>query len=73
MKRVGVEIVEADLLKPDTLEQAMEDVEGVFQVAAVYATRARDPQKEIILNLSDAGTEGSSFTLSIGKASLYWC
>jgi dihydroflavonol-4-reductase len=48
LNKLGVETVEADLLKPDTLEEAMKDIEGVFQVAAVYATRVKDPQKEVI-------------------------
>lgn len=48
VKELGIEIVEADLLKPNTLKKAMEGVEGVFQVAAVYTTRAKDPQTEII-------------------------
>ncbi|MFX1253128.1 MAG: NAD-dependent epimerase/dehydratase family protein [Promethearchaeota archaeon] len=45
---LGVEIVEADLMKPETIRKAVEGVEGVFQVAAVFALNAKDPQKDII-------------------------
>ena len=48
LKALGVSIVEADLMKPETLTAAMEGIEGVFQVAAVYSTYARNPQKEIL-------------------------
>jgi dihydroflavonol-4-reductase len=48
LKPLGVELAEADLMHPASLDKAMEDREGLFQVAAVYATVARDPQKEII-------------------------
>jgi dihydroflavonol-4-reductase len=45
---LGVELVEADLMKPETLEAAVQQMDGVFQVAAVYTSYARNPQKEII-------------------------
>lgn len=45
---LGVEIVDADLMKPETLRKAVEDVEGIFQVAAVFALNSTDPQKDII-------------------------
>ncbi|MFX0202620.1 MAG: NAD-dependent epimerase/dehydratase family protein [Candidatus Hodarchaeota archaeon] len=45
---LGVEIVEADLMKPETLKKAVEGVDGIFQVAAVFALNAEDPQKDII-------------------------
>jgi dihydroflavonol-4-reductase len=48
LRSLGVELVEADLMQPATLGKAMTGMEGLFQVAAVYATVARDPQKEII-------------------------
>ncbi len=48
LKPLGVELVEADLMRPESLEKAMAGVEGLFQVAAVYATVARNPQKEIV-------------------------
>jgi dihydroflavonol-4-reductase len=45
---LGVEIVDADLMKPETIQKAVKDVEGIFQVAAVFALNATDPQKDII-------------------------
>ena len=44
----GAEVVEADLMRPETLTRALQGMDGLFQVAAVYATVARDPQREII-------------------------
>jgi dihydroflavonol-4-reductase len=49
LKELGeVEIVSADIMKADTLPAAMDGLEGVFQVAAVFAFHANDPVKEII-------------------------
>src|SRR6187549_3001780 len=49
VKELGdVEIVAADIMKPETLPPAMEGIDGVFQVAAVFAFHAKDPEKEII-------------------------
>jgi dihydroflavonol-4-reductase len=49
LKELGdVELVSADIMKPETLEPAMEGLDGVFQVAAVFAFHAKDPEKEII-------------------------
>jgi len=45
---LGVELVDADLDRPDTLAAAAEGVEGVFQVAAVVQFWAKDPEREII-------------------------
>lgn len=45
---LGVELVQADLMQPETLRSAAEGVDGLFQVAAVYQTHAKDPQREII-------------------------
>ena len=45
---LNVEIVELDLMKPETIESAMEGREGLFQVAAVYKSWAKNPQEEII-------------------------
>ncbi|MFW9992526.1 MAG: NAD-dependent epimerase/dehydratase family protein [Candidatus Odinarchaeota archaeon] len=45
---LGVEIVDADLMKPETIRKAVEGVDGIFQVAAVFALNAADPQKDII-------------------------
>ena len=35
-------------MKPETIEPAMKGMEGVFQVAAVYKSWAKDPEEEII-------------------------
>lgn len=49
LKELGdVEIVSVDIMKTETLPAAMEGVDGVFQVAAVFAFHAKDPEKEII-------------------------
>jgi len=45
---LGVEIVEADIMKPETLNKAVDDLDGVFQVAAVYTVWSEDPQRDII-------------------------
>ncbi|WP_455143072.1 NmrA family NAD(P)-binding protein, partial [Candidatus Hodarchaeum mangrovi] len=45
---LGIEIVDADLMKPETLRKAVEGVDGIFQVAAVFALKAKDPQSDII-------------------------
>ena len=38
LEKLDIEIVQADLMKIDTLERAMEGMDGLFQVAAVYKT-----------------------------------
>jgi dihydroflavonol-4-reductase len=48
LRELGVELVSADLMKPETLTPAMEGVDGLFQVAAVYKVFAQDPQREIV-------------------------
>ncbi len=48
LSSLNVEIVELDLMQPKTIETAMNGIEGLFQVAAVYKSWARDPEKEII-------------------------
>lgn len=45
---LDVELVSADIMRPETLAPAMEGISGVFQVAAVYQTWAKDPQREIV-------------------------
>jgi dihydroflavonol-4-reductase len=45
---LGVEIVDADLMDLETLGKAVEGVDGIFQVAAVFALKAKDPKSEII-------------------------
>jgi dihydroflavonol-4-reductase len=48
LQALGVEIAQADLMRPETLAPVMEGRDGLFQVAAVYRSWARDPQREII-------------------------
>jgi len=48
LQDLGVSLVEADILKPETLPAAVADRDGVFHVAAAYVTWAKDPQREII-------------------------
>ena len=48
LEKLNAEIVELDIMKPKTIGPAMKGMEGVFQVAAVYKSWARDPEKEII-------------------------
>lgn len=48
LRDLGVELVSADLMQPETLAPAMAGMDGLFQVAAVYQTHARNPEKEII-------------------------
>ena len=43
-----VEIVSLNLMQPETIEPAMNNIDGVFQVAAVYKSWARNPEEEII-------------------------
>ncbi|THB63075.1 MAG: NAD-dependent epimerase/dehydratase family protein [Spirochaetaceae bacterium] len=45
---LDVELLELDLLKPETIGPALEGVDTVFQCAAVFKHWAADPQKEII-------------------------
>lgn len=45
---LGVEIVEADIMKPETLPAALTGLDGVFQVAAVFTMYSKDPQRDII-------------------------
>ena len=48
LSEFDVEIVSLDLMKPETIEPAMENIDGVFQVAAVYKSWAKNPEDEII-------------------------
>ena len=43
-----VEIVSLNLMEPETIEPAMQNMDGVFQVAAVYKSWAKKPEEEII-------------------------
>jgi dihydroflavonol-4-reductase len=48
LHNLGAKVVRADVMAPETLRPAMDGVEGLFQVAAVFQFHAKDPQKEII-------------------------
>lgn len=48
LSSLDIDLVELDLMKPETIEPAMQNMEGLFQVAAVYKSWARNPQEEII-------------------------
>ena len=48
LSEFDVEIVSLNLMHPETIEPAMENIDGVFQVAAVYKSWARNPEEEII-------------------------
>ena len=48
LKSLNAEIVELDLMKPETIDNAMNGINGLFQVAAVYKSWAQNPQEEII-------------------------
>ena len=45
---LDIELVEMDLMKPETIEAAMQNMDGLFQVAAVYQSWAKNPEEEII-------------------------
>lgn len=47
LRAIGVDVVEADLMRPDTLRRAMEGVDGLFHVAAVYNLTSKNPEKEV--------------------------
>ena len=48
LKSLNAIIIELDLMKPETIDEAMDGIEGLFQVAAVYKSWAQNPEKEII-------------------------
>ncbi|MBK7993321.1 MAG: NAD-dependent epimerase/dehydratase family protein [Blastocatellia bacterium] len=71
-----IEIVSADIMKPETLANATKGMDGVFQVAAAYTTISDDPQRDILdpsiiggINVlqacKDAGVKKVVFTSSI--------
>lgn len=75
LEELGVELVAADIMKPETLTPAVKGMDGVFQVAAVYTMISQDPQKDIIdpsiiggINVlkaaKDAGVQKVVFTSS---------
>lgn len=48
LKKLGVEIVEANLLNLDSLVTAFGGCDGLFQVAAGYKMDSKDPERDII-------------------------
>jgi len=49
LERLGAEIVQVDMARPDMLAPAMEGVRGVFQSAALSSSHwTRDPEREIV-------------------------
>ena len=48
LNELGVQVIEADIMNPESLKNAVDGMDGVFQVAAVFKTWAKNPQKEII-------------------------
>lgn len=55
LKDLGAQIVETDLMQPDTLRRAIDGCEGLFQVAAVYRVYAENPQRDIIAPAVEGG------------------
>lgn len=47
LRKLGVEIVEADVMNAPSLRTAMVGMDGVFQVAAVYDITAKHPEKDV--------------------------
>jgi dihydroflavonol-4-reductase len=47
LQNLGVEIVEADIMNPQSLKKAMCEMDGVFQVAAVYNLTAKNPERNV--------------------------
>jgi len=45
---LDIELVEMDLMEPESIESAMQNMEGLFQVAAVYQSWAKNPDEDII-------------------------
>ena len=45
---LDIELVEMDLMDPESIESAMQNIEGLFQVAAVYQSWAKNPDEDII-------------------------
>lgn len=48
LQGLDVEIVAADVMDAPSMQKAAAGCEGIFQVAAVYKTHAKDPQREIV-------------------------
>ncbi|UCF38169.1 MAG: NAD-dependent epimerase/dehydratase family protein [Acidobacteriota bacterium] len=51
----GIEIVEADLFRPETIERAVQEIDVVFQVAAAYEFIPRTNAEEIIRTSLEGG------------------
>ena len=82
LSKLDIDLVELDLMKPETIDAAMQDMEGLFQVAAVYKSWARNPEEEIInpsiiggINALQAATKAgvkkvifTSSTAAIGRS-----
>jgi len=64
LRVLGVELVEADLDRPATLDAAAAGTDGVFHVAAVFRMWAKDPQREIV----DASVQGGLAMLRAAQA-----
>ena len=45
---LDIELVEMDLMDPESIESAMQNIEGLFPVAAVYQSWAKNPDEDII-------------------------
>lgn len=48
LESLPIEIVAADIMKPETLLAATKGMDGVFQVAAAYTTISDNPQRDIL-------------------------
>ena len=48
LSKMDIDLVELDLMEPETIDAAMHDMDGLFQVAAVYKSWAKKPEEEII-------------------------
>lgn len=75
LEGLDIEIVEGDLLRPDTLKPALEGCSGLFHVAADYRIWTRDPEAMFAANVEgtrailqtalDAGVERAVYTSSV--------
>lgn len=63
LKKLGVELVEADVLDAAALERACEGIEVVFHLAAVFRFVVDDPQRDLI----DPAVKGAEFALRAAK------
>ncbi len=81
-KGLDCEIVYADLMDKDSLHKALEGVDTLYQVAAVFKHWAEDPEKEIIIpnvegtqNIMEAAKEANVrkivYVSSVAALSLY--